>query len=111
MSTSEKTVLQVNFYLDIHLPVRRCRTFWALNADGKTLDKCTVKYAFMIGCQVYFYSTTQILAEIDIFYLPLIHLQIMTPDEVVLQLKRNGTFDDLRKRLLSEFQSGVCVHL
>lgn len=31
----------------------------------------------------------------------------MTPEEVVLQLKRNGTFDDLRKRLLTEFQNGV----
>ncbi|KAL7326488.1 hypothetical protein PS15p_208823 [Mucor circinelloides] len=30
----------------------------------------------------------------------------MTPEEVVLQLKRNGTFDDLRKRLLTEFQNG-----
>ncbi|CEP09456.1 hypothetical protein [Parasitella parasitica] len=30
----------------------------------------------------------------------------MTPEEVVLQLKRNGTFDDLRKRLLMEFQTG-----
>jgi hypothetical protein len=32
----------------------------------------------------------------------------MTPEEVVLQLKKNGTFDDLRKRLLTEFQNGVC---
>lgn len=31
----------------------------------------------------------------------------MAPEEVVLQLKRNGTFDDLRKRLLTEFQNGV----
>ncbi|GAN09679.1 hypothetical protein MAM1_0283c09211 [Mucor ambiguus] len=30
----------------------------------------------------------------------------MTPEEVVLQLKKNGTFDDLRKRLLTEFQNG-----
>ncbi|CAO3638347.1 unnamed protein product [Mucor fragilis] len=30
----------------------------------------------------------------------------MAPEEVVLQLKRNGTFDDLRKRLLTEFQNG-----
>ncbi|KAI9006290.1 hypothetical protein CLU79DRAFT_780438 [Phycomyces nitens] len=29
----------------------------------------------------------------------------MTPEDVVLQLKRKGTFDSLRKRLLSEFQS------
>ncbi|KAI7870986.1 hypothetical protein BDF14DRAFT_1321864 [Spinellus fusiger] len=28
----------------------------------------------------------------------------MTPEDVVLQLKRKGTFDVLRKRLLSEFQ-------
>ncbi|KAI9498525.1 complex proteins associated with Set1p component shg1-domain-containing protein [Zychaea mexicana] len=28
----------------------------------------------------------------------------MTPDEIVLQLKRKGTFDQLRKHLLSEFQ-------
>jgi hypothetical protein len=31
----------------------------------------------------------------------------MTPENVVLQLKKNGTFDDLRKRLLSDFQAGV----
>ncbi|CEG72688.1 hypothetical protein CU097_008656 [Rhizopus azygosporus] len=30
----------------------------------------------------------------------------MTPEDIVLQLKRNGTFDDLRKRLLSGFQHG-----
>ncbi|KAG0170444.1 hypothetical protein DFQ28_002183 [Apophysomyces sp. BC1034] len=29
----------------------------------------------------------------------------MTPDEVVLQLKRKGTFDELRKHLLTEFQT------
>ncbi|KAI7850221.1 hypothetical protein BDC45DRAFT_518792 [Circinella umbellata] len=29
----------------------------------------------------------------------------MTPDEIVLQLKRKGTFDQLRKHLLSEFQN------
>ncbi|OBZ81943.1 hypothetical protein A0J61_10006 [Choanephora cucurbitarum] len=29
----------------------------------------------------------------------------MTPEETVLQLKRNGTFDELRKKLLSDFQS------
>lgn len=33
----------------------------------------------------------------------------MTPEDIVLQLKRNGTFDDLRKRLLSGFQHGVCT--
>ncbi|CAO3653838.1 unnamed protein product [Mucor hiemalis] len=31
----------------------------------------------------------------------------MTPEDIVLQLKRNGTFDDLRKRLLSDFQSNA----
>ncbi|KAI8142509.1 hypothetical protein BJV82DRAFT_669660 [Fennellomyces sp. T-0311] len=29
----------------------------------------------------------------------------MTPDEIVMQLKRNGTFDQLRKHLLTEFQN------
>ncbi|KAI8066208.1 uncharacterized protein B0P05DRAFT_553400 [Gilbertella persicaria] len=29
----------------------------------------------------------------------------MTPEEAVLQLKKNGTFDELRKKLLSDFQS------
>lgn len=31
----------------------------------------------------------------------------MQPEDIVLQLKKNGTFDDLRKRLLTEFQNGV----
>ncbi|KAG2194030.1 hypothetical protein INT47_009921 [Mucor saturninus] len=31
----------------------------------------------------------------------------MKPEEIVLQLKKNGTFDDLRKRLLADFQSGA----
>lgn len=31
----------------------------------------------------------------------------MTPEEIVLQLKKNGTFDELRKKLLSDFQSQV----
>jgi hypothetical protein len=35
----------------------------------------------------------------------------MTPENVVLQLKKNGTFDDLRKRLLSDFQAGVSFTL
>ncbi|KAI8980554.1 hypothetical protein BDB01DRAFT_796942 [Pilobolus umbonatus] len=30
----------------------------------------------------------------------------MTPENIVLQLKKNGTFDGLRKHMLSEFQSG-----
>ncbi|GAA5817176.1 hypothetical protein MFLAVUS_010718 [Mucor flavus] len=30
----------------------------------------------------------------------------MQPEDIVLQLKKNGTFDDLRKRLLTEFQNG-----
>ncbi|KAI8333761.1 hypothetical protein BD560DRAFT_493968 [Blakeslea trispora] len=32
-------------------------------------------------------------------------LVAMTPEEIVLQLKKNGTFDELRKKLLSDFQS------
>lgn len=31
----------------------------------------------------------------------------MVPEDIVLQLKRNGTFDDLRKKLLAGFQNGV----
>ncbi|KAG2236820.1 hypothetical protein INT48_007004 [Thamnidium elegans] len=30
----------------------------------------------------------------------------MQPEDIVLQLKKNGTFDDLRKHLLTEFQNG-----
>ncbi|KAG1151150.1 hypothetical protein G6F37_010776 [Rhizopus arrhizus] len=31
----------------------------------------------------------------------------MVPEDIVLQLKRNGTFDDLRKKLLAGFQNGT----
>ncbi|KAI8079469.1 hypothetical protein BDF21DRAFT_463532 [Thamnidium elegans] len=30
----------------------------------------------------------------------------MQPEDIVLQLKKNGTFDDLRKHLLTGFQNG-----
>lgn len=31
----------------------------------------------------------------------------MTPDQIVVQLKRKGTFDELRKALLSDFMNHV----
>jgi hypothetical protein len=33
----------------------------------------------------------------------------MTPEEVVLQLKKKGTFDELRKQALQEFQAKVSL--
>lgn len=46
-------------------------------------------------------------APIELYYPFLFALPVMTPEDIVLQLKRNGTFDDLRKRLLSDFQSNA----
>jgi hypothetical protein len=31
----------------------------------------------------------------------------MTPEELILQLKKKGTFDELRKQALQEFQANV----
>lgn len=33
----------------------------------------------------------------------------MKPDDVVVQLKRNGSFDQLRKQLLTDFQNEVRI--
>lgn len=41
-----------------------------------------------------------------VFLLPIACLA-MKPDDVVVQLKRNGSFDQLRKQLLTDFQNEV----